>query len=506
MNTQSSVNSEQEAKKSQRDRSRDKDEAGQKNIPQDFPKITVKIKAKDISKCDILMYKMKEFKNQESQVMQNIPIEKCVEMFSDDTWKLLKNDKSLENSKVIDKIIRDIDITPIKLQDKYTNKLIEVIKSLKKTNTYEELPSLPYGNSLSDDDFITLLEKCVLYANFHFEENRIIDIKKRLLNEFLQVLQEMFKRGQIVKDLIENSLLTILTSDAQSEQEDNFQLLKTKNFTLTPLIKMSFNNNKSYQLDKNEFIDIFTSYIYLKNYKKVLKQFIPNFNEIVKTEEELKNCIANYFNNHNIYFCELPENILATIIHSGNMYLKSAYLYEYYNEKSSDNLLIIREKIILNIGHELMHALLREISGEMKKNFLLKSNPNNNKSKTGQIKFRDKYEKTFHFLDKNESGNTLDYNFFNGYYFGDLYAGEAKLFSNIKNINTVKAFKTKLDEVLKNEKKKMLTPEPVNKFKKLEMKPVKRCFRSRFYRKEKASEEEYNQIDKDLDFSDENED
>ena len=502
MKTQGSMNLEQKTKKNQRDRSRDKDKAGKKSITENFPKITVKIKSID-NTMNILLNKVNELKNQKNQMNQNIPIEKCIDMFTDDTLKLLENDKSLESTKIQEDIIRNISPTQKELQDKYTNKLIGLIQGLKKTNIYAELPLLPYGNSLSDDDFIALLEKCVLYANFNFEENRIKDIQKRLLNDFPQVLKDVFKGVPVIKDLIENSLLTILTSDKENEQEDNFQLLKTRNFTATPLIKMSFGQNES--LDKNELIKTFSSYVYLKNYKKVLKQFIPNNKEIVKSEKEIKKYIAYYFNNHYIYFCDLPENILATIIHSGNMYLKSSYLYEYYNEKSEENLLIIREKIILNIGHELMHALLREISCEMKSNFLLKSNPKNTETKNSDIQFRDKYDTSFHLLDKNESGNTLDFHFFNGYYFGELFASEAKLFSNIKKIKTLKDYRAKLETVINNDKNKNLMSGPVNKFKKLEM-PVKRCFRSRIYKKIKVTEEEYKKFELDLDSEEESED
>ena len=60
-------------------------------------------------------------------------------------------------------------------------------------------------------------------------------------------------------------------------------------------------------------------------------------------------------------------------IHTGNIYVKIKYLRDFYMEKNEESQIIIKEKIILNIGHELMHLLLREIDQKMKSNFMIKS-------------------------------------------------------------------------------------------------------------------------------------
>ena len=51
-----------------------------------------------------------------------------------------------------------------------------------------------------------------------------------------------------------------------------------------------------------------------------------------------------------LYFNDLPKETMAITCHTGNIYLTSAYLYEYYNDKGPNSKLIIREKIILNIS------------------------------------------------------------------------------------------------------------------------------------------------------------
>ena len=439
--------------------------------------------------------KYKEHTNNEIKfITTTISIEQCILNFEKETLELLNKNKSLDNDKIQRDIIQSYAVTPDSLQDKLSDDLLTLINKMNKETKIVELPKLPYGNSLSDREFLDLVNQCIEYANFNLNKERIEYIKNRLTNEFSQVLSNLFKRAQYIKDLLENALLTILTSEKETDQEDNFQILKIKNIAKTPLIKMDFNGKDSLKLDKDEFIETFTSYIYLKKFQRALKVFIPNLDKIIKSENDLIKFIRDYFNNKYIYFVDLPQNVLALIIHTGNIYLKISYLYEYYNEKDYDNQLIIREKIVLNLGHELMHHLIREISIEMKQNFLIKSNDKNNKTNT-EIKFKDKFSNKHIELDCNESGNRFDHYFFNSYYFGELFKREAKFFSDIKNINSLTEYREKLNKIIKEEKKKKLTPNNVNKFKKLDQGHIRRCIRSRILGEFKVSEEEYNKID-----------
>ena len=471
----------QQKGQNKRERSREKEELNEKN------------KYKVIT-SSLLKAKYNEIKTKEIKNRKTISIEQCISNFEKETFELLDKNISLENDKIKRDIFESYTITPDSLQDKLSNELLNLIKKMNKTTKIVELPKLPYGNSLSDREFLDLVDQCIEYSNFHLNTERIEYIKNRLTNEFLQVLSDLFKGGQYIKDLLENALLAILTSENETEQEDNFQLLKINNITKTPLVKMDFNGKDSLKLDKDEFIKTFSSYIYLKKFQKALKVFLPNLDKIIKSENDLKKYIIDYFNNKYIYFADLPQNVLALIIHTGNIYLKSSYLYEYYNEKDYDNQLIIREKIVLNLGHELMHHLIREISMEMKQNFLIKSNDKNNKTNT-EIKFKDKFSNKYIELDCNESGNRFDHYFFNSYYFEELYEGEAKLFLDIKSINSLTEYREKLKKIIKAEKKKKLTPNNVNKFKKINQGHIRRCIRSRILGEFKVSEEEYNKID-----------
>lgn len=440
----------------------------------------------------------KNFNDDTNCVSTKISMDQCYILFDNSNINFLKNN-TLEK-----KIINDINLnmkkTPNDQQDKYSNKVIQLISSMKKSDIFIELPLLPYGKHLTDSEFIDLLKKCISYANYNFEEKEIKNIRDRLINNYLPTLKDLFKRGQVIKDLLQNALLTILISKLKNEQEDNFNLLQTMHSTATPIINMEFNNDEKYKLNSKEFIDIFCSNIYIRNFKKALKKFIDN----VPSVEKLKQYIKAYFNNYYIYFSELPSNIYGLTVHTGNIYIQNSYLYEYYNEKASNSQIIIREKIILNVAHELTDALVREISNNMKNNFFIKSN-NNKKTKSKELKFKDKFTEKFHYLYKNESGNEFDYNFFNNYYFDNLYLEEAKLFANIKTIKSIKEYKKKLEEVIKEEKTQGFISEQVNKFKKLNNDSKSRCFRSQIFGEKKVTKEEYNKKFSDSDESDNDE-
>ena len=433
---------------------------------------------------DELENNIKNYNNTSQLVQTKLSIEECIAKFDADNLKYIKDNKQ---EKIKNDVNRNAKKTPEKESDIYSNKIIALIQNMKKTTDAIELPCLTYGQQLTDEKFIKLLEECIKYANYNLETDEIEKIKSKLINSHLPALQNLFKRGQALKDVIENALLTILTTKEKTDQDDNFNLLDMQRTTATPILNMNFSKKEEYKLNAKEFIDIFSSPVYLKNFIKTLK----NFTDKVPSKKEIKKIIENYFNNYYVYFCEFPQNIFALTIHTGNIYLSDKYLSEFYNEKNDEDQIIIREKIILNLGHELAHILLREIS-DMRDNFFIRSNYNNNKIKSQNIKFKDKFISKFHLLEKNESGNLMDYNFFNNYYFEELYQKEAELFFSIKSIKSIKEYKKRMDKIIKEEKNKNLSPNSVNKFKKLFKEPPRHCIWSRILGTNEVSEEEYN--------------
>ena len=199
-----------------------------------------------------------------------------------------------------------------------------------------------------------------------------------------------------------------------------------------------------------------------------------------------------YFQKHFIYFCDLPDRFMALTIHTGNMYLKAQYLMEYFTQDLNDYRLVIREKIILNCGHEIMHILMREVYPVMAQNFLIKSKNKDADQKNHELYFQDKFISEFHTLDMNESGNVFDFFFFDKFYFDDLYDEEASLFFEIKNLKPNQYY-NKLTSIIFEEKNKNIETSSVNKFKKM-AKEYRYCCRGNRPRLVKISEDEYSKI------------
>ncbi len=370
----------------------------------------------------------------------------------------------IEKSNIKNLLKQSYEITPPELQEKYENRIIDAFNSIKKSQIYVDLPKLPFGKQLSDDEFLELLNKCVCYANYHLTKENLNSLREKLLQKS-EIILNIFQTRRILKDLLENALLTILTSNNESDQEDNFDILCSSYIsTITPFVQMEFNNNN--KLDKNELIETLSSKVHLNNYYKSLDEFIPDFQNVVKNEESLKTHIIDYLQKYNIYFCKLPQNIMAITIHTGNIYLKTDYLEEYFNKTDLNSQIIIREKFVLNLSHELMHGLVRIINPKMAENFFYKSEKKT-KVKGDQIEFKDKFVSSFYSLNANESGNVFDHNFYEGYYFGELFKEEAFFFLDIKKINSIDEYKTKLKSIILREKANKVSNSSINKFKKL---------------------------------------
>ena len=263
--------------------------------------------------------KVKDLNNKDNCISMCLPFEECINSFDDANFKLMKEKKF--SKELVDKFIQNADKTPLSQRESLSNELIDLINTMNKSDNYKELPQLPYGKQLTDREFIDLLKECVSYANYKLESDNLEDIKNRLLKEYLPALKNLFNRGQIVKDIIENALITILTTSTEKDQEDNFSLLRVENSTGSPIVSMDFGNKKENRLDIQELQDIFCSRIYIKNYQKALKKFFDK----IPSEKKLKELIRNNIQKYNIYFCDLPADVLAFTIHSGNIYLKGDY-------------------------------------------------------------------------------------------------------------------------------------------------------------------------------------
>jgi hypothetical protein len=121
-------------------------------------------------------------------------------------------------------------------------------------------------------------------------------------------------------------------------------------------------------LNKDNFIDIALSPILILAIGGTMEKFIKNFG--VK-DNELRSKIKNYIIEHEVYFCNLKEDLQGINIHTGDIFINLKYLNEFINEKNEDTKLIVAEKIIFVFLHELNHGLIRTIDIEMNKKYLM---------------------------------------------------------------------------------------------------------------------------------------
>lgn len=358
--------------------------------------------------------------------------------------------------------------------------MIQIINSMKKINDKCDFPELKFGKSLKDREFLDLFRKVINYAFYSLPEKKL-DIMKCNLQDIESYTDNIFLYPQITKDIKENGLLTYVMAKTDDEMEESMELIKANISTITPLIKLEFKrNNADYSLDKNELKNILSSNVLLQFYFDNLKNFVQKFDEKIHNKEELRSHISNYLFKYNIYFCKLPKSIYAITIHTGNIYLNAKYIQEYFEynmnkTKKEDDLIIIREKMVLNIKHEMNHALLREIDEEKKNNFFLKSHHANTKKKN--LIFKDKYLKPRNYSETlNESGNYFDFLFYKGYYFDNLLKHEANFFLDVKNMEDEKIYNEKFSQMIKETQNSQEIINSINKFKKQDC--SSRCFKS----------------------------
>ena len=92
-------------------------------------------------------------------------------------------------------------------------------------------------------------------------------------------------------------------------------------------------NGKNYDLDKKELKEILTSEVLINFYKNNLENFISNFNQEIKDDNNFKKLIESYIDNYNIYFCVINSNKYTFTLFNGNIYLNSIYLKDILRKK-----------------------------------------------------------------------------------------------------------------------------------------------------------------------------
>ena len=113
---------------------------------------------------------------------------------------------------------------------KYGDQLFSILVSLTKdsnTNksTIFQSPKLPFGQILTDENFLTLVSECVEYCKFTKSSDELTKITDKFMNEEDNIKQ-LFYRPSIIKNLVENSIITILVNPYKEDEiENNISLL-----------------------------------------------------------------------------------------------------------------------------------------------------------------------------------------------------------------------------------------------------------------------------------------
>ena len=263
--------------------------------------------------------------------------------------------------------------------------------------------------------------------NYKYIEN----LKLRLTYYKTQI-KNLFNNNKLIKDILENALITILTNEKENLEglKNNFCLLSIQNISICPLVNLPFKyNGIKIDLNKEDIIETATSYIPILFYKSTFRKFSNNFKV-----EKIKENIIEYINSHEFYFVDLDEDINGITIHTGDIFLNIKYLREYFEEINfkDDNNLIIKEKIMLVILYELNHGLLRIIDSTYFSNYLI----NFKRTKftcNKNIKYKGLKKGEIYNLPIEEIGNNFEYLLYGGFYFEYLDINMAIFFQKLKS-------------------------------------------------------------------------
>ena len=168
--------------------------------------------------------------------------DKALELYEEYNEKHLLNNP-IDNNKY-EKIIEDNKtFTPEAQQEKYWECLKNIFASIKKSYKKCPAPSLPFGKTLEDYDFLVLVEQAVKYACFSQKDNNLNYMKNILVN-IDKYTKNIFTFPNIIKDIKKNGILSIIYADTLKEKSEGLSYLKINKSTISPFIKLEFTINK----------------------------------------------------------------------------------------------------------------------------------------------------------------------------------------------------------------------------------------------------------------------
>ena len=335
-----------------------------------------------------------------------------------------------------------------KTEKEKANEFGKKLYSILSTNSYKKTnniikPNVTYNHHLNDEEFLELVSAAKDYSNKtkSSEQNEIIK-NKFIANK--KYIEDLFKKERIIKDLLENAILSILINDFDyNELDNNFNYLTVEDISPCPMISLKFNyKNKNFDLNKENLKKEATSYIPLLIFQSTMKEFSDGYK---MKKEELKEKINEYIENHEIYFGAFKDDIQGLTIHTGATYINLKYLREYFDNDNFDKTIIIRTKILQIYLHEINHGLLRSIGKAKNKDFF-----NNSKSKRPKKDYILKSIQNPYpaILPSQESGNFFDSLFYCGYYLDFIDINVAEFYLEIDSFKTKEDYSKKLTSVI----------------------------------------------------------
>lgn len=356
----------------------------------------------------------------------------------------LKNKEEI--NKICEKMSYNMEITDKAKIDSLGQELFTLLTEFKDDNPntiVSDPPALPFNQSLTDEKFIELVSEAKEYALKNKKKYELSQIENKFKKEEKNI-KSLFSKAKIVKDILQNAILTILINKCEEKDlNNNFSLLSIDDITFMPLVNLPFDKNEE-DLNKNNLIDIAISHIPLLTFNKTMKNFIKSYKY---NKKELKIKIKNYIESHEVYFSSFEDNIHGLTIHTGDIFINLKYIKEYFDINNKSNKLIIRTKIVMVFLHELNHGLIRDIDEEKKGNFFNNSKKNKANGKT-ELKFKGLNKGDLFFLPLNESGNYFDFLLYGGYYLDTINIKFASFLLNMKNITKKKTYIDKLKRII----------------------------------------------------------
>jgi hypothetical protein len=389
-------------------------------------------------------------------------------------WKHLNSKETPENQKILSLL------NSLEINENANNEEIQ-----KKDFTFI------FGEEIDQNKLLSFLEKIIPSINESYPDNVKLALKNFFNNKtIIENIKIMSNNNGIISTLKKDIFINLLLEKNKKNLSNVNSLILCNMISLVPLQEISIKDGENIIIfDKNFLINAVNTEVISNIYCEVCAQYINAFDDKIDVKEQLK----EHINGMNIFFGELPENVCALTLYTGDVIVNGKYLNLIYSEEKNNN--IIKKQgvcvVFLSILHEFNHIITRKIKLLTKditsvntfiesedlasvdesnfENITLKEfkqvfNSNENKIskefkaiiadynaninsnvKTNSTPNEEKKTNKF-----NESGDFFDFKLFHTKYYSDITESESNFFLNLENFTlTNKEYYERLKAVYK---------------------------------------------------------